>query len=270
MGEKKVYFRLRRRGRGAIKYNLHWQSLHAMLMVVKINHKETYMELVELKRKEIFCDSHIIARKFGLKNAYVNDNIRKVISDLDDFRVGGSDPKCVTEEREYRGQKYTAYLMNRDFFSFLVMRFKGKKAIRWQLEFIAAFNAMENSLLLASQNSKDEGWLAQRTQSKQARIQETDVIKEFVDYATEQGSKSAKFYYKHITRATYKALGFAEQKNPKLRDTLDLYQIAELTLAERRVKLRIRKCMDLKRNYKDIYVNIKEELEAFGDSLKMV
>ena len=29
------------------------------------------MELVEVKRNEIFCDSHLVAKKFGYKNANV-------------------------------------------------------------------------------------------------------------------------------------------------------------------------------------------------------
>ena len=111
------------------------------------------MELVEVNRNEVYCDSHIVAKKFGYKNANVANVIEKVMSDLKDIRVDGADPKVMTEEREYRGNKYTAYLMNRDFFSFLVMRFKGKKAIEWQLKFIAAFNAMEKRILTADDNA---------------------------------------------------------------------------------------------------------------------
>ncbi len=227
------------------------------------------MELVEVKRSEVFADSHIVAKKFGLKNAYVNDNIKKVILDLEGFRVGGADPKCQVEAREYRGNKYTAYLMNRDFFSFLVMRFKGKRAIRWQLEFIAAFNAMENRLLAADKNATDPKWLGHREQGKIARLKETDVIKEFIEYATAQGSTKAKFYYKHITNVTYKALGLMVQKKPKLRDTMNLYEISELLLAERIASDSIKRYMDMGRNYKDIYTSVKNDLLAFGRGLRI-
>ena len=227
------------------------------------------MELVELKRNEIYCDSHLVAKKFGLKNAYVVDRIKKVMGDIGETRVNGVDPKVVTEDREYRGNKYTAYLMNRDFFSFLVMRFKGKKAIEWQLKFIAAFNAMEKRILSADKNATDPVWLGQREQGKIARFEETDVIKEFVEYATSQGSTKAQFYYKHITNATYKALGLMVQSKPKLRDTMDLYEISELLLAERIAKNSIKKYMDLGRNYKDVYTSVKDDLLSFGSGLKL-
>jgi len=227
------------------------------------------MDLVEVKKSEIYCDSHIVAKKFGLKNAYIVDRIKKVISDIGELRVNGVDPKVMTEEREYRGNKYTAYLMNRDFFSFLVMRFKGRKAIEWQLKFIAAFNAMEKRILTADDNATDPKWLGQREQGKIARLEETDVIKDFVEYATGQGSKSAKFYYKHITNATYKALGMMVQKKPKLRDTMDLYEISELLLAERIAKNSIKKYMELGRDYKDIYTSVKDDLLSFGSGLRI-
>lgn len=228
------------------------------------------MELVEVKRNEVFCDSHLVAKKFGFKHHYVVDRINRVEAIISSVKgVTGCYPKCSTEEREYRGNKYTAYLMNRDFFSFLVMRFKGKKAIKWQLEFIAAFNAMENRILVADKNATDPQWLGQREQGKIARLEETDVIKEFVDYATEQGSKSAIFYYKHITNATYKALGLMVQRKPRLRDTMNLYEISELLLAERLAKNSLEKYMNLGRHYKDIYESVKDDLMQFGSGLRL-
>lgn len=38
------------------------------------------------------------------------------------------------------------YLMDRDGFSLLVMSFKGEKALKWKLDFIDAFNAMEQEI----------------------------------------------------------------------------------------------------------------------------
>jgi len=227
------------------------------------------MELVEVKKSEVFCDSHIVAKKFGYKNANVAIIIKKVIEDIGNLKVGGADPKVMKEERVYRGNEYTAYLMNRDFFVFLVMRFKGKKAVEWQLKFIAAFNAMENRIKVADKNAMDPLWVAQRGQGKISRKEETDVIKDFVDYATSQGSKSSGFYYKHITNATYRALDLMVQKQPKIRDTLNLYEISELLLAERIAKNALKKYMGLGRHYKDIYDSVKDDLLKFGSGLRI-
>jgi Rha family phage regulatory protein len=229
------------------------------------------MELVEVKRSEIFCDSSLVAKKFGFQHKYVVERIMKTIEQLSKVKGGTAcTPKCVEEVREYRGQKFTCYLMNRDFFTFLIMRFKGTKAIEWQLEFIAAFNAMERRILTSDQNATDPEWLGVRAQGKISRLQETDVIKEFVDYATLQGSKSAKFYYKHITNATYAALGMMVQRQPKLRDTMNLYEVSELLLAERMARNSLQKYMALGRDYKDIYISVKNDLMKFGSGLKMI
>ena len=228
------------------------------------------MDLVELKRKEIFCDSHVVAKKFEYKHGYLINHIKNVMKDVSVMQgVNMFTPKVITEEREYRGNKYTAYLMNRDFFSILAMRFKGKKAFQWQAGFISAFNAMEQRILTADKNATDPTWLGQREQGKIARLEETDIIKEFVEYATNQGSTKAKFYYKHITNATYKALGLMVQSKPKLRDTMNLYEVSELLLAERVAKSAIKKYMELGREYKDIYNSVKDDLLSFGGALKL-
>ncbi len=47
-------------------------------------------------------------------------------------------------EYENRGKKYPMYLMNRDGFSLLVMGFTGTEALKFKIDFIEAFNKMEN------------------------------------------------------------------------------------------------------------------------------
>jgi Rha family phage regulatory protein len=225
--------------------------------------------LVEVDRSEVFCDSSIVAKKFGQKHAYVVDNIKKLLSDIEGLRVGTADPKAIIEEREYRGQKFNVYLMNRPFFSLLAMRFRGKRALEWQLKFNSAFYEMEKRIIQGQMNETDTSWISSREQGKLARLYETDTIKRFVEYATEQGSKSAQYYYKHITNATYKALGFMAQKEPKLRDSMNIYEVSQLLLAEKLAKDKLIEYMELGRNYKDIYQSVKEDLIRFSDAMRL-
>ena len=227
------------------------------------------MDLVEIKGKEVYCDTGIISRKFKMQHAKVAQAMETLIPKLDDFRVTGFHPKFKTENRNYRGTNYTAYLLNRDCFILLAMRFDTKSVRKWQGRFIASFNSMEQRILVADKNATDPEWLGKREQGKIARLQETDVIKEFIEYATKQGSDSAKFYYKHITNATYKALGLMFQAKPKLRDTMNLYEISELLLAERVAKNSLKKYMKIERNYKDIYESVKEDLITFGSAIRI-
>ena len=227
------------------------------------------MQLVEVVKKEIVTDSVTVARKFGMKHAEVVSVIKKLNADISKLRVVSNHPKPQEVEREYRGAKFIAYLMSRDYFSLLSMRFKGAKALEWQIKFNKAFYAMEESLLKADMNQQDQQWLSARTDSKLARKSETDVIKEFVEYAKAQGSTKAEFYYKHITNATYKALGLMEQKYPKLRDTMNFYQISELVLAERLAAQSLKKYMELGRDYHDIYVSVKDDLTNFANAMRI-
>ncbi len=227
------------------------------------------MDLVEVTDGDVYCDTGMIARKFGMQHAKVARSMETLITKLDDFRVTGFHPKFKKEKREYRGTEYLAYLLNRDCFMLLGMRFDTKRARKWQGKFIAAFNVMEQRLLSADTNAADTQWLGQRQQGKFARLEETDVIKDFITYATSQGSTSAKFYYKHITNATYKALGLMVQSKPKLRDTMNLYEISELLLAERLAKNALKKYMDLGRDYKDVYNSVRDDLLDFGSNLRL-
>lgn len=227
------------------------------------------MELVEVRNKEIYCDSSLLASKFKMKHNKVVRTIETVIPNLGDFMGTGCTPTIHKEKRNYRGRDYDAYILNKDAFLVIMMRFDTKLARRCQGMFIAAFNAMEQRLLVADSNASDPEFLKIRNQGKITRLQETDVIKAFVDYATEQGSKKANFYYKHITNSCYRALGLLVQNNPKLRDTMDIMELAELQLMENRAGVLLKKYMKLGRNYKDIYNSLKNDLAEFGSGLKL-
>ena len=88
----------------------------------------------------MFADSRDVAACFGKTHFHVVAAIRELIA------------KGVTNFREtpyihpQNGQSYTAFLMDRDGFTLLVMSFTGKKALQWKMAYIAAFNAMEAAL----------------------------------------------------------------------------------------------------------------------------
>lgn len=104
------------------------------------------MSLVEVKNGAVFCDSSMVAKKFGVKHAYVIRNCDSLLKDLSEIKGDLYSPLILKEDREYRGNSYTAYLMDREFFSLLAMRFKGKDALEWQVKFNSAFYQMEKAL----------------------------------------------------------------------------------------------------------------------------
>ena len=115
----------------------------------------------------------------------------------------------------------------------------------------------KNGYYIASE--KDSKWLGIRNESKQARRYETDQIKLFVEYAKEQGSKSADRYYVLFTKLINGKMGIQSGK----RDELSQETLMELKSLETLVKMRIRKLMEKKKPYKKIYQDVKLLVEEF-------
>jgi len=230
--------------------------------------------LVENKCGEVFADSALIARKFGMKHNKLISIVNSVFSDYPDLRGSSNTPqsaeKYFTEERIYHGQAYTAYMMNRAFFSLVAMRFTTKPAREWQRKFNAAFYQLENQLLLSKSHQHDQQWLSQRSQTKLLRKAETEVIEQFVDYATVQGSQNAKNYYSLITTATYRALGLIQYKQPHLRNTLNALQLSWLVTLESLVQASLRKYMSLDVHYKEIYKLVVNDIRQYAAPLTLI
>ena len=97
--------------------------------------------LVEIKNNQVVVSSRDVAENFGKQH-------KNVLRAIDDLVAQNSATQNMFNEqvREYHGQDFRYYYMNRDGFSLLVRGFTGKKAIEWKLKYIEAFNAMEKKL----------------------------------------------------------------------------------------------------------------------------
>lgn len=227
------------------------------------------MDLIKVIKGKAFCTSLDISKEFDIMHKHILEKISNLIADIPTVKSQFIESEFTNE----RNRKYPMYLMNRDGYMTLVMELNAKsKESRKLLSekkqmFIQAFNKMEEIILKQQLNKENLEWSKSREQGKQIRLETTDTIKEFVEYATNQGSKSANMYYKHFTKATYKALNFMQQANPKLRDTLDLLQLHQLLLAEDLCKRSIKKYMEENLHYKEIYILVKQDIEKFADSL---
>ena len=106
---------------------------------------------------------------------------------------------------------------------------------------------------------KDSEWLGIRQESKQVRKYETDQIKLFVEYAKAQGSRNADRYYAIFTKLINSKLGIESNT----RDALSQEELMDLKALETMVKRRIRKLMEKKIPYKEIYQDVKRTVEEF-------
>lgn len=219
--------------------------------------------IVESRRGEAFTTS------IKVNEIFEDKAHREILRTIDNLTVQNCAVKKMFRETSYtnaRGRTYRMFEMNRDGFSLLVMGFTGEKALEWKLKFIEAFNLMEKKLL----NQLNVQWIEAREQGKIVRKEETDTIRDFVDYATEQGSKNAKMYYANITKMEYKALELIQQKDEKIRDSLNIVQLNQLFIAEKLCTEAIKQGMENKLHYKEIYIYAKDAILSYADSIKMI
>ena len=226
--------------------------------------------LVNVVGGKVVTDTQIIAKEFGLKHTRVMDVADRLFGKVAQIKGSTGVPlNFEKQRRDYRGQPFDVYVLGREAFSLLSMRFESDKALAWQVKFNNAFYSMESAILKEQNNRANLEWATARQQSKIARKEETDIIQRFIDYATAQGSASAKFYYKHVTMACYKCLQLVESRKPKVRDTLDLMELNQLVLAEVVAGRSLMRHMDSGEHYKAIYELVKQDLERFADGLML-
>ena len=211
-------------------------------------------ELVYLKNNAAVCDSLQVAEKFGKRHDKLIAEIRRMYGELIGKRTprNGGAKFFFESTYENRGKRYPMFLMTRDGFSLLVMGFTGKNALEWKLQYIRAFNQMEKLI----QEKSTAAYQLSDQAEKATRKTETDIIKEFVEYARAQGSIHADHYYSNYTRLAYKAVGIADKT------TAAGMQLEDLSLVEHLIAHTLRAGMAAGYNYRDIYQSCKDRLEA--------
>ena len=132
------------------------------------------------------------------------------------------------------------------------MGFTGKNALEWKLQYIRAFNQMEKLI----QEKSTAAYQLSDQAEKATRKTETDIIKEFVEYARAQGSTHADHYYSNYTRLAYKAAGITDKT------TAAGLQLDELSLVEHMITHTLKAGMAAGYSYRNIYQTCKDRLEA--------
>ena len=219
------------------------------------------MQLVEIKDRQPKTSSYLVAKEFGIQHKHILEKLDGFTASISAVKFGEMYTETV---RHVRGREFKTFDLNRDGYMFLVMNISTKKAHDKKIAFIDAFNAMERAILNSDENKNNQAWLAQRDISKEVRLEATDTIKDFIDYAISQGSKNSGRYYSNFTKTTYKALHLIQHNKPKLRDTLDGMDLAHLMVAENLATNKLIKYMGEGEHYKVIYQNVKRDLEEYS------
>jgi Rha family phage regulatory protein len=204
--------------------------------------RQSLAQIVVISHGQTITTSIVVAEKFRKRH----DNVLQAIANLDcsdGFRLLNFQESSYLNEQ---GKEQPCYTVTRDGFSFLAMGFTGKDAAAWKEKFITAFNWQADEINRLRQMRASPDWQQARIESRAARIAETDVIATFVQYAIQQGSKSASRYYLCITKETNRALFFVQSAVGKdFRQGLSAQQLASVAMAEKIVERSLLESMTL-------------------------
>lgn len=154
--------------------------------------------------------------------------------------------------------------LNEEQATFLITLMRNSKTVvTFKLKLTKEFYKMRKTLILIATQQKNQQWIELRKTGKKTRKNETDIIKQFIEYATKQGSQNAKHYYSNISRMENQALFVLTQKFKNLRNVLDLNQLSVVNVADNIVQKTLKEGMQDKLFYKDIYILAKENIETF-------
>lgn len=112
-------------------------------------------ELVFMQNDQALTNSLLVAEKFRKEHKNIMRDIRNLVCAQNRAETENQQLNSMFVVSEYETplnngtdavRKDAMYIMNRDGFALLVMGFTGEKALRFKLEYIAAFNRMERQL----------------------------------------------------------------------------------------------------------------------------
>ena len=93
---------------------------------------------------QVLTNSLLVAEKFGKNHKHVLDAIRELISSAEKSAV--LKMFVPTTYIASNNKENPMFIMNRDGFTLLAMGFTGEKALQFKLEYINAFNKMEEAI----------------------------------------------------------------------------------------------------------------------------
>lgn len=218
------------------------------------------MNLVVIKNNEPITTSLVVAEGMKIEHRAVIVLLDKY---EDDFRELGT---FAFEMRKSGGRPIRYAELNEEQMLYLITLMRNSQVVvKFKKELSKEFIRQRRLISHLLTQRKNSEWIEQRQQGIMARKEETDTIKDFVEYCKEQGSQNADRYYSNISKMENKALFMLEQKFPNVRNVLTGYQLSTIASADLIVAKAIKAGMESKMPYKDIYIMAKQRIEQFAD-----
>lgn len=211
-------------------------------------------ELVTINGTDIFTDSKVIADGTGNQHNSVTRIIRNYKKDFLEF--GKLEFMDLKSKNPAGGRPEKIYLLNEEQAT-LLMTYLGNTEIvrKFKVELVHQFYEMRRFIL----EKQTSAWIETRQQGKLTRKSETDVIKQLVEYAKEQGSEHSDKLYMTYSKLANKMAGVSDRENATV------IQLNNLSLIEHIILNCIQSGMMMDKHYKEIYQDCKHRLIEFKE-----
>lgn len=220
-------------------------------------------DIVVIKNEMPLVSTFLLYEKMGYKDhRYLKELIDNNITSFEGFGVMRFE---TAKPKGKGGRPVKSYLLSEDQFILLAMMIRNSPdAIKLKVRIAKEFIRMKKTISNLVAQRKDSDWINTRKDGKAIYMQKTTVIKEFVDYAISQGSKSAQRYYTNIATMENKALFIMETKYPNMREVMTIKQLMQVSTADDVIEKALKDGMDRELPYKEIFKLAKERVIAFA------
>ena len=216
-----------------------------------------------IDNEKVFTTTRAIAEGCLIAHQAVIQLSKKYQSDVLEF---GSTSAFEMRKFKTKGRTGEEYILNEEQATFLITLMKNSvKVVQFKKQLTKAFFHQRKIISRLIQQRDNADWQNIRKDGKLVYKQKTEIIKEFVTYATEQGSVSASRYYANLAKMENKALFFFEQKYKNLREVLTIKQLMQVSTADDVIEKALKEGMAQGLHYKDIYVLSKDRIIAFAE-----
>lgn len=218
-------------------------------------------ELVFLQNNQALTTSLKVAEVFGKQHQHVLRDIRDLHKQIEDVSRFGE----MFHEDSYPdnyGRQQPMYTMSYDGFTLLTMGFNGKKALKFKLDYIQAFNAMKEKIIELLAERKSEEWRAIRQAGKLGNQKMCDAIHNYIiPLARSSGSTAPdKVFYMNYQKLVNKRAGI----QPNSRDSQPLGQLYEIEKMQDMVEISIKGLAARGDDYKAIYRDTNQLLTNYS------
>lgn len=216
-------------------------------------------DLVRIEKNKAITDTLIISK--GINNRH--ENVMRLLKAYSHTKTLSA---FETRKVSNGGRPVEFAILNEAQTTFLITLMRNSDiVVTFKEKLSNAFIQQREIIQQLIQQQKDPNWMNVRKDGKQIYFQKTDVIKDFIDYAINQGSKSAKMYYMNFAKMENKALFIFEQKFPNMREVLTIRQLMQVSIADDIIEKAIKEGMEQELFYKDIFKEAKKRIIKYVD-----